>query len=46
MTGARSPNLPGRRLPTRSHRGGTLASVAAGSGWVEPDRHPVPARRR
>lgn len=40
----RSPDLLDKRLLTRLYRGGTLASVAARDGWVEPDRRPVPGR--
>jgi hypothetical protein len=39
----RVPDLLDKRLLTRFYRSGTLASVAARSGWVEPDLRPIPA---
>ncbi len=39
---ARFPDLLDKRLLTRFYRSGTLASVAARSGWVEPDLRPIP----
>lgn len=38
----RFPDLLDKRLLTRFYRGSTLASVAARSGWVEPDLRPIP----
>ena len=39
---ARYPDLLDKRLLSRFYRSTTLASVAARSGWVEPDLHPIP----
>ena len=38
----RCPDLLDKRLLTRFYRSTTLASVAARSGWVEPDLRPIP----
>ena len=40
---ARYPDLLDKRLLTHFYRSTTLASVAARSGWVEPDLRPIPA---
>jgi hypothetical protein len=39
---ARHPALLDKRLPSRHYRSSTLASAAAGRGWVEPDLLPFP----
>ncbi|GAB3825623.1 hypothetical protein ACFPIJ_45685 [Dactylosporangium cerinum] len=39
---ARYPDLLDKRLLTHFYRSGTLASVAARNGWVEPDLRPIP----
>ena len=39
---ARCPELLDKRLLTSHYRPSTLASPAARSGWIEPDRKPLP----
>jgi hypothetical protein len=43
---ARNPLLLDKRLLTRFYNPATLASRAAKTGWVEPDRAPFPSRVR